>query len=321
MKKPTAWKTFLGSFDFWNDDAIIFKGGAYTTEDGTGTRPQLGIAVTDMYFSGGTIECDVHFESSSEPQAAMIILGRNPENGSLICAGLDHEAGFAIMAYHGPSNGGWETLAHSGDATERAGSVKCRLRCTLRGSLIRLFVDQVEVLRHALNFSWPTNQCGVFCRSLLDVRISNFRCENHRRKCFLVMQFGDPYDKLYHDVIRPITLEYGYETTRADETFGPGLIVADIVSQIINADLVIADITPQNPNVFYEVGYSHASGKQTILLCERGKTLPFDVSPFRVLFYDNTIAGKSQLERGLRNHLAAVATQRGLLQDGEYSLP
>jgi hypothetical protein len=50
----------------------------------------------------------------------------------------------------------------------------------------------------------------------------------------------------------------------------------------------------------------HALGKPTILLAERGKQLPFDISGYRVLFYENTIGGKKQVEDGLKKHLAAI---------------
>jgi len=69
---------------------------------------------------------------------------------------------------------------------------------------------------------------------------------------------------------------------------------------------VIAEITPANPNVYYEIGYAHALNKPTILIAERATELPFDVSPFRVLFYENTIAGKKRIEEGLRRHLEAI---------------
>jgi hypothetical protein len=67
---------------------------------------------------------------------------------------------------------------------------------------------------------------------------------------------------------------------------------------------VIADITPDNPNVFYEVGYAHGIKKPTILLSDRRRDkLPFDVSGFRTLFYDNTIGGKKAVEENLTKHL------------------
>ena len=87
------------------------------------------------------------------------------------------------------------------------------------------------------------------------------------------------------------------------------MIVADIARQIVEADVVIADITPANPNVYYEVGYAHALSKPTILIAEKPTELPFDVSPFRTLFYENTIGGKAIVEAGLRKHLEAIRTQ------------
>ena len=68
----------------------------------------------------------------------------------------------------------------------------------------------------------------------------------------------------------------------------------------------MAEITPPNQNVFYELSYAHALAKPTILLAERGKQLPFDISGYRVLFYDNTIGGKTQVEDGLKKHLTAI---------------
>ena len=85
------------------------------------------------------------------------------------------------------------------------------------------------------------------------------------------------------------------------------MIIADVVRQIDDSKLVIAEISPVNANVYYEVGYAHARGKPTILIADRNvERLPFDVSPFRTLFYDNTIDGKRRVEEGLRRHLTAV---------------
>lgn len=60
--------------------------------------------------------------------------------------------------------------------------------------------------------------------------------------------------------------------------------------------------------MFYELGYSHALRKPTILLANREETdrLPFDLSGFRVIFYDNTIRGKSSIESDLRGHLLTI---------------
>ena len=81
----------------------------------------------------------------------------------------------------------------------------------------------------------------------------------------------------------------------------------DVTRSIRSAALIIADVTPDNANVFYEVGFAHAIGKPTILLSDRKRErLPFDISGFRTLFYDNTIGGKGAVEVRLKQHLDAL---------------
>jgi nucleoside 2-deoxyribosyltransferase len=81
----------------------------------------------------------------------------------------------------------------------------------------------------------------------------------------------------------------------------------DIVRSIKESDVIIADITPVNANVFYELGYAHAMNKPTILLANRKiEKLPFDVSGYRVIFYDDTIRGRRDIEESLEKHLENV---------------
>ena len=123
------------------------------------------------------------------------------------------------------------------------------------------------------------------------------------------MQFSSSFDDVYSEVIKKVCLEEGIDVVRIDETMGPGVIVQDITREIREANLVIADISPVNANVFYEVGYAHALNKPTILLAEKATKLPFDVSPFRTLFYENSIGGKTKFEEGLRMHVRASLRQ------------
>jgi hypothetical protein len=120
------------------------------------------------------------------------------------------------------------------------------------------------------------------------------------------MQFTSEYNDVYQDVVKEVCSGYQLSVLRADEVTGPGFVIADIVQQISAAQLVIADISPANPNVYFEVGYALALGKPTILLARKGTSLPFDVRGFRVLFYEDSIGGKKKLEHGLRDHLEAI---------------
>ena len=56
----------------------------------------------------------------------------------------------------------------------------------------------------------------------------------------------------------------------------------------------------------YELGYAHALNKPTVLLARRGADLPFDIRSYRVVFYDDTIGGKPEVERNLEVHLKAI---------------
>jgi hypothetical protein len=106
----------------------------------------------------------------------------------------------------------------------------------------------------------------------------------------------------------------GYEAYRADDVFHPGIVLQDIVRGIATSEVVIAEITPRNPNVYYELGYAHALGTPTILLAERPKAgdpaLPFDISGYRCIFYENAIRGKSKVMKQLECHLRNIREKR-----------
>ena len=138
------------------------------------------------------------------------------------------------------------------------------------------------------------------------VEFTNISVNQEPGTVFVVMQFSDPYHDLYSDIITRVTRDYNLRAYHAGEVFGPGVILENIVRGIIDSRIVIAEITERNPNVFYELGYAHALKKPTILVAEKGKGLPFDVSGYRCLFYENSIGGKNRVEDALRKHLEAI---------------
>ncbi len=77
-----------------------------------------------------------------------------------------------------------------------------------------------------------------------------------------------------------------FDIVRADKIDIPGSITEQIITLLVHADLVVADITGRNPNVLYELGIRHAVNKPTITLCSVRDTLPFDIADQRTIFYD-----------------------------------
>lgn len=95
-------------------------------------------------------------------------------------------------------------------------------------------------------------------------------------------------DLLLHAVIKDVLTkeEFNYTVKRADEDADPGMIGDRVVSDIINAELVVADLTDLNPNAFYELGIRHSTEKPTIHIARLGTPLPFDNVSHRTIFVD-----------------------------------
>lgn len=170
-----------------------------------------------------------------------------------------------------------------------------------------MLVDDVPVLQHLLSHPLEGRQVGLIAAGDQEVSFSDFNVWRGRPRAFVVMQFAEPYDTFYREVIQNQAEAAGFEVVRMDERAGPGVIFQDMQREIEQSDIVIAEITPANPNVFYELGYAHALGKPTILLARREAELPFDIRSFRVVFYNDTIGGKTEVERNLQRHLGAIA--------------
>jgi len=76
--------------------------------------------------------------------------------------------------------------------------------------------------------------------------------------CFILMPFHEDFDDIYRLGIKDACTAAGAYCERVDEQTFHERILDRIYNQIAKADLVIADMTGRNPNVFYEVGYAHA---------------------------------------------------------------
>ncbi len=115
-------------------------------------------------------------------------------------------------------------------------------------------------------------------------------------KCFVVMGFGKKtdyptgrvldLDKSYKYIIKPAAEAAGYECIRADEIQHAGNINVPMYQQLLNADVVIADVSTYNPNAFYELGVRHAlKPYTTITIAEDKLVFPFDVGQIAIRTY------------------------------------
>jgi len=299
------WAPLIGEFE-QKGDGLLFKGSEIEFPPGQGKMsPAIGNFIANRKFSGGTITAEIEFEDVAEGTACSIIFYYDMARRGFATAGLGGMALYYINDFDGQR---WTHHMITGDPKNLRAKTKYTIKVSVVGSHVTLNVDEIDVLSFILPSTLPPSQVGLWCCSKSDIVITNYKVCSEAPSAFVVMQFTTPYNDLYTEVIQRVCEESAFEikTIRADEIYGPGMIVTDIETQIIEAKLIIAEITTGNPNVYYEVGYARALKKPTILIAEKATKLPFDVSPFRVLFYENSIAGKKRIEDGLRKHISAI---------------
>jgi hypothetical protein len=119
--------------------------------------------------------------------------------------------------------------------------------------------------------------------------------KQEKKICFVISPIGDEdtdirkrSDKVLKHIITAAVEPLGYNVVRADKISEPGIITHQILQHIVDAPLVIADLTDRNPNVFYELALRHAIRKPQVQLIRKGDQIPFDVAATRIIQFDLT---------------------------------
>lgn len=105
------------------------------------------------------------------------------------------------------------------------------------------------------------------------------------KKVFVLMPLSSEFDDVYNYLIRDSLSDAGFDVVRADDILNQRNIMADIVQSISASNLIVADLSTSNPNVYYELGLAHAFGKPVILLAQNLDEVPFDLRSYRVITY------------------------------------
>jgi hypothetical protein len=90
-------------------------------------------------------------------------------------------------------------------------------------------------------------------------------------------------DEVSDYIIAPVAKEFDLAVERSDRDPKPGQITTQILRGILDATVIVADLTGLNANVFYELAFAQSFGKPTVLLIDRAETLPFDTRNERVI--------------------------------------
>ena len=121
--------------------------------------------------------------------------------------------------------------------------------------------------------------------------------------CFVMQPFDQGvFDQRYEDVIKPAIRNAVLEAYRVDQDPKVSIPIKEIENGIREATICLAEITVDNPNVWFELGYAIACRKQVVLICseERSSKFPFDVQHRTIIKYQT---GSRQVLDKLQNEI------------------
>lgn len=120
-----------------------------------------------------------------------------------------------------------------------------------------------------------------------------------KRHVFVAMPFAEQFEDIFYFGISEPVRSRGFVCERMDKLIFTGDVLAQMRTKIEEADLVIAELTDANPNVYLEVGYAWGKGRPTILIVDTVSELKFDVAGQRLLVYRSIRHLRESLEAAL----------------------
>lgn len=108
------------------------------------------------------------------------------------------------------------------------------------------------------------------------------------RNAFMISPLGhQDLDSLYKTIIKPLMTSYNVNIERVDEIPHTEKIEDIVIDRIRKSTFVVADVTFERPNCYYEIGYAHAIGKKVIILAKQGTERHFDISTRKWNFWND----------------------------------
>lgn len=134
-----------------------------------------------------------------------------------------------------------------------------------------------------------------------------------KKLCFVIMPFSstnrctsEQWTEIFNNVHKPAVTgsRLGYRCVRSN--IRTGAFIKDILMQLNQADVVLADLTDMNPNVFYELGVRHTLRNRTILVSQTMDDVPSDLRQYGVITYETTPNGVVEYKKNLNNLLRDI---------------
>ncbi len=126
--------------------------------------------------------------------------------------------------------------------------------------------------------------------------------------CFVIQPFDkDKFDQRYTDIFEPAIREAGIEPCRVDRDPSVRIPIEQIEEGIKSAKICFAEITLDNPNILYELGFAFASGKDVVMVTEERQKFPINSQHRQVINYKTTSKSDyEKLEINIKNKLVVL---------------
>lgn len=137
-----------------------------------------------------------------------------------------------------------------------------------------------------------------------------------RPSAFVIQPFdnGGKYDKRFDEIIRPTLESIGLHAYRVDRDDHAKVLIEDIKARLSSAAIVICEISEDNPNVWFELGFAIALDRECVMICSAIRdVLPFDIRHQRVIFYktdgpSDFITFQDKLKRTIEARIKKIRT-------------
>lgn len=121
----------------------------------------------------------------------------------------------------------------------------------------------------------------------------------------IMMPFSSKYDPVLSS-LKAVAKKFGMQCLRADNIWDREEVIQDIVSLISKSRVIVCDCSGKNPNVFYETGVAHTLGRDTILISQSERDVPFDLRHLRYVKYVNTPKGRRDLVKKVSQRVSTL---------------
>jgi hypothetical protein len=168
----------------------------------------------------------------------------------------------------------------------------------------RLTLDEYQILDRLLP-NWQPSTLDAFAKDVISLAERLITPKD----VFVVMSFADkPHLKDAYNTFQRVCKDNGFLGFKIDHHIDPKQrIVPSIFSSIKRSAFIIADVSEPRPNVYYELGYAQALGKDIITTAYEGTPLPFDIFDVPTLYWDS----QDTLERKIQTEINRLGEKFG----------